>query len=104
MDAHREFHEPMIEERYSALDGSGHAHLILLHQKFNQICFDIQIEKAIKQHAVLTIFCEIAQRVLVRTDARQFISQSFSKELFLFLLCESCIKILEIYLLENVWI
>src|SRR5262245_48953152 len=30
---HRELDEVVIEKRYAALDGTGHAHLVLLHQQ-----------------------------------------------------------------------
>ena len=39
----------MVEERDPALDGSGHAHLVLLHQQFNQVGLDVGVEQAIDQ-------------------------------------------------------
>src|SRR3954454_21792799 len=32
------FNERVVEKRHPALDGTGHAHLILLHQQFHKIC------------------------------------------------------------------
>ena len=42
-DAGREFNEQVIEKWYAALDGSGHAHVVLLHQQFDQVRFDVGV-------------------------------------------------------------
>src|ERR1039458_5549124 len=41
----------MIEKGHAALQGSGHAHLILLHQKLDEIGLDIGVQKPMQQLA-----------------------------------------------------
>src|ERR1700730_14793305 len=43
------FDELMIEERYSAFNRSGHAHLVLLHQQFVQIGLDVGVKQPIER-------------------------------------------------------
>ena len=47
-NAGRKFDKFVIEEGYAAFDGAGHAHLILLHQKLDQVRFLIRIEQLLE--------------------------------------------------------
>src|SRR5258708_930283 len=44
--AHREFDELVIEKRHAALDGTGHAHLVLLHEKLDEVGLLIRVQHA----------------------------------------------------------
>src|SRR5215470_10515597 len=35
----------MVEERNAALDGGGHAHLVLLHEQLMQVSFDVRVQE-----------------------------------------------------------
>ena len=48
-NASGEFHECVIEKRHAALDGAGHAHLVLLHQQFDQVGLLVGVEHAREQ-------------------------------------------------------
>src|SRR5579871_2332429 len=46
-----EFNERVIKKRYTALDRRCHAHLILLHQQFDEIAVQIRVEQTMHQIA-----------------------------------------------------
>src|SRR5689334_14725793 len=43
----REFDQLVIEKRHPALDRSGHAHLVLLHQQLVQVSLDVGVEQPV---------------------------------------------------------
>ncbi len=46
-----ELDEDVVEERHTTLDRRGHAHLVLLHQEFDEIRFDVRVQHAIEERA-----------------------------------------------------
>ena len=39
----------MVKKGDAALDGCGHAHIVLLHQQLNQISFDIRVKESLEK-------------------------------------------------------
>src|SRR5580700_4368178 len=50
-NAHGPLHQNMIEEWHTAFDRRRHAHVVLLHQEFDQISFDIGVKQALQNFA-----------------------------------------------------
>jgi hypothetical protein len=48
-----ELDQLVIEERHAALDRCRHAHLVLLHQQFDQVSLDVGVEHPVEQGTLL---------------------------------------------------
>ena len=55
----------MIQEGHAALDGGGHAHLVLLHQQLDQIGFHVGIEQRVEDRTDATRRVEVLARCAV---------------------------------------
>src|SRR6267154_1789808 len=45
----RQFHEVVVEKRYARLNRGSHAHLVLLHQKRDQIGLQLKVEEPVEE-------------------------------------------------------
>ena len=88
-NAHGELDEGVIEKRYAAFDGGGHAHLVLLHQQLDEISLLVGIEHAAEEGRI-GVSVPVAQKV--RIDARR----GGAQQAFLFGLGKSTAEVIEI--------
>jgi hypothetical protein len=63
----RKLDELMVEERHAALDRRGHAHLVLLHQQFVQVCEQVDVQQLVEERTGVG-FAKQAVRLMVRID------------------------------------
>ena len=83
----------MIQERHAALDGGGHAHLVLLHQQLDQIGLDVGVEQPV-QHIARKMASQYFMEPAYASPAIALVSGV--RRLFLFRRRERRIEIVEV--------
>src|SRR5260370_24337680 len=73
--AGRKLDQFVVQEGSPALYRRSHAHLILLHQEFNQIRLDVEIEKPVEEILALRAEGEELRRIRIRINFLDFLPE-----------------------------
>ena len=90
----RELDQHMIEKRHPAFDGRGHAHVVLLHEQFDQISLDVGVEQPL-QHLARGVV-PVIEHVLIGRAGRGFARELAGQQSALLRFAEGGKEIIEV--------